>query len=375
MSADGGTNQAAPRPTQPPAAPVVAAPAPKNNRRRFIIIGSVPLLLLIVGGWLWLSGGRYVSTDNAYLQQDKVTLTSSVSGRIGEVAVHENQEVNVGDLLFRIDPKPYQIAVDAAGAALASARLQVRQLRATYEQAIAAATAARDDVGFKQKIFDRVKGLLAKGVSSQASFDSAENDLHAAEQSASQAQQSIRSALAALGGDANIETDRHPTVLNAATKLEQAKLDLANTESRSPVAGIVSQAGRLQVGQYVTNPTSNPTALLAIVDIGHSWVEANFKETDLANMSAGKTATISIDAYPGKRFKGTVTSIGAGTGAQFSVLPAQNATGNWIKVTQRVPVRVRFNEPLDGLPVRVGLSASVEVDTQSGGAAASPVTP
>ena len=250
---------------------------------------------------------------------------------------------------------------------MARAARSREQLRASHEQAIAAATAARDDVGFKQKAFDRVRGLLAKGVSSQAAFDSAENDLHAAEQAASQADQRIQAALAALGGDANIATDKHPMVLAASTRLEQARLDLANTEVRAPVSGVVSQTDRLQVGQYVANPTANPTALLAIVETGNTWVEANFKETDLARMQPGKSATVSFDVFPGRTFTGEVESIGAGTGAEFALLPAQNASGNWVKVVQRVPVRIRISDDLSQTPLRSGLSAYVSVDLTSQG--------
>jgi len=350
----------------PPAAAETKPAARPSRRRRYLIMAALPIVLAAIGGYFWLTGGRYVSTDNAYVQQDKVTLTAGVSGRIVEVAVHENQQVAAGDLLFRIDPEPYRIAVDAADAALASARLQVEQLRAAYEQAVAAATAARDDVSFKQKALDRVKGLLAKGVSSQAGFDAAENDLHAAEQAASQAEQRIQAALAALGGDARIATDKHPMVLAAGARLEQAKLDLANTEVRAPVAGVVSQTDRLQVGQYVANPTANPTVLLAIVENGETWVEANFKETDLTRMQPGKAATVSFDVFPGREFTGEVESIGAGTGAEFALLPAQNASGNWVKVVQRVPVRIRLSGDLSDTPLRAGLSASVDVDLDSG---------
>jgi membrane fusion protein (multidrug efflux system) len=369
MSADGGPNQSGQRPGQTAATPPPAPP--KNNRRRFLIMGSVPLLLLIVGGWLWLSGGRYVSTDNAYVQQNRVTVTAQVSGRIVEAPVRENEAVATGALLFRIDPEPFRIALAGAEASLASARIQVEQYRAAYQQAVAESATSQENADYKKKAFERQQGLLAKGVASQANFDTAENDMRTAQQALSTAQQHVIAARAALGGDPAITTDRHPAVLVAMAKRDQAALDLKNTDVVAPANGIVAQADRLQVGQLVS--VSAP--VLSLVETGDSWVEANFKETDLANMTAGKSATISLDAYPGKSFKGTVTSIGAGTGAEFSVLPAQNATGNWIKVVQRVPVLVRFSEPLNGLPLRVGLSASVEVDTQSGGAAASPVSP
>ena len=363
MSADGATPKVVemklpenPKPAPPP------TEKPRQSRRRFVIMAVVPAILLAVGGYLWLTGGRYASTDNAYVQQDKVTITADVSGRIVEVAARENDVVAEGQLLFRINPDPYRIALDGAEAALATARLEVDQLRAAYEQALAEEKAAEDDVSFKQKSFERQEGLLKKGVASQANFDTAENDLHTAEQALSQAKQRTESALAALGGDASIETDTHPMVLAALAKRDQATLDLANTDVKAPGAGVVAQSDRLQVGQYVTAATP----VLAIVETSRSWIEANFKETDLTNMHVGEPATITIDAYPGESFTGEVASIGAGTGAEFSLLPAQNATGNWVKVVQRVPVRIKFDQPTGDVPLRSGLSASVSVDLRNG---------
>ena len=371
MSADGGNSAPAGQRPAPAAPPPDSPQVPTSNRRRFVIMAAVPLLLLIVGGWLWLSGGRYVSTDNAYVQQNRVTVTAQVSGRIIEAPVRENEAVQKGAVLFRIDPEPFRIALAGAEAALASARIQVEQYRAAYQQAVAESATASENADYKKKAYDRQQGLLAKGVASQANFDSAENDLRTAQQALSTAQQHVIAARAALGGDPDIATDKHPAVLAAIAKRDQAALDLKNTTIVAPADGVVAQADRLQVGQLV----SASAPVLSLVETGDSWVEANFKETDLTHVNSGESATISLDAYPGKSFKGVVSSIGAGTGAEFSLLPAQNATGNWIKVVQRVPVRIRFNEPVDGVPLRVGLSASVEVDTQSGGAAASPARP
>ena len=345
-----------------PRAAVGPEKPPRRSRRRFLVMALVPTLLLAIGGYFWLSGGRYASTDNAYVQQDKVTITADVSGRIVEVDARENDHVTAGTVLFRIDPEPYRIALAGAEAALGSARLQVEQLRAAHEQAIAEENAARDDLDFRLKSFDRQQGLLKKGVASQANFDTAENELHAAQQALSQATQRREAALAALGGDASIATDRHPMVLAALAQRDKAQLDLANTDVAAPSDGVVSQSDRLQVGQFVTASTP----VLALVGTGHSWIEANFKETDLTHMTAGEPAIITIDAYPGRTLTGTVESIGAGTGAEFSLLPPQNATGNWVKVVQRVPVRIGFSEPVADLPLRSGLSASVSVDLKAG---------
>jgi membrane fusion protein (multidrug efflux system) len=343
-----------------------ARPQGLLRSRRFLLMAAVPVVLLAVGGYLWLTSGRYVSTDNAYVQQDKVTITADVAGRIVEVAVGENQLVKKGDLLFRIDSRPYEIALRQAEAAVAAARLQVEQMRATYQQTVSQLKTANDNLAYEQSNFKRQKDLLAKGVSSQANYDSSQNDLHQAEQSVSDAEQKLASARAALGGNPDIPTDSHPLVLQALAALDQAKLNLEETTVYAPADGIVAQTDRLHIGQYVTNPTGNPTALLSLVESDPIWIEANFKETDLTKMRVGQPATITFDAYPGHKLTGVVDSLGAGTGAEFSVLPAQNATGNWVKVVQRVPVRIRFDNP-NGLPIRTGLSADVEVDIQADG--------
>ncbi len=358
MSADGSPNP------EPHAASDTAAPAApaRSNRRRWIIMALVPVLIALVGGYLWLTGGRYMSTDNAYVQQDRVTITPQVSGRIVSAPVRENDTVRTGDVLFVVDPEPYRIALAAAEANLASARLQVDELRSAYSQATAAVMAADDDVSFAQKAYDRQQGLLSKGVASQATYDTAENALHAAQQGLAQAKERADSALAALGGNSSIATDQHPLVLAALAKRDQAALDLKNTTVVAPAAGVVAQADRLVVGQ----PVAPSVAVMSLVETDSSWIEANFKETDLTKMVPGQSATVTIDAYPGHEFHGEVASIGAGTGAEFSLLPAQNATGNWVKVVQRVPVNIRLMTPLDGLTLRAGLSASVSVDTGGG---------
>lgn len=344
---------------------VSEAPAPKRQRgsMRFVLMLALPVILAVGGGYLWLTGGRYASTDNAYLEQNRVTITADQSGRIVEVAVKENDRVAKGDLLFKIDPEPYAIALHQAEAAVAMARLEVEQLRSTYQQALSMQQSSEDTLAYQQKIFSRQQDLLKRGVSSNADFDTAQNNLRNAEQAVAQDKEKVLSALSALGGDPSIPTDQHPKVMQALAAEQSAALALKQTAVYAPADGVVSQTDRLRVGQYVTNPAMAPTALMSLVETSTTYVEANFKETDLTHMRVGQSATVSLDAYPDRKFEAHVESIDAGTGSAFSLLPAQNATGNWVKVVQRVPVRLKLAGEVDTAALQAGLSASVEVDT------------
>jgi membrane fusion protein (multidrug efflux system) len=342
----------------PGAGEAPAKPARKFSVRRLLMF-VVPLIVLVAGGYMWLVSGRYASTDNAYVQQDVVAIVTEVAGRVTDVAVTENQPVKAGDLLFRIDPQSYKIALDQAEAAVGAARLKVEQDRATFRESEAALAAARDNLQYQQTVYDRVAKLARTGTAARSQLDEAQNALRTARQAVAQGEQAAAGALAALAGNPQIATDEHPNVRQAIAQRDKAALDLSHAELRAPVTGVVSQTDRLQQGQYLP---AGSTAL-ALVDAGDSWIEANFKETDLTHMRPGQPVTMSIEAYPDVKLKGQIASIGAGTGSEFSLLPAQNATGNWVKVVQRVPVRISIqNAPAD-LPLRAGLSASVEVDT------------
>jgi membrane fusion protein (multidrug efflux system) len=338
------------------------APQAPARRRRFLnrrfVMFSVPVLLILVGGYFWLFAGRYAGTDNAYVQQDMVNVVAEVAGRITDVAVAENQPVAAGDLLFRIDPQAYRIELDQAEAAVAAARLQVEQMRSSYHQAEAELATARDDLDYRQKVFDRISQLARSGTAARSQLDEAENELRNARQSFVRAEQALAGARAALTGNPDIATGEHPLVRQALAERDKAALDLQHAEVHAPSTGVVSQTDRLRQGQFV----GVGTPVLALVQAGNSYVEANFKETDLVHMRPGQAATVSVDAYPGLELAGEVASIGAGTGSEFSLLPAQNATGNWVKVVQRVPVRIKLGAQPD-VPLRAGLSASVEIDT------------
>jgi membrane fusion protein (multidrug efflux system) len=340
--------------------PAMVAPAPAPKRRgRFVLMAALPLAMVVGGGYFWVTGGRYQETENANLRQAKVNIASEAAGRIVKVDVADNTTVKAGDILFEVDPEPYKIALAQSDAALAAARLNVEQLRAAYSQAVAQERVAASGLDYAQAQFDRSNGLVNKGVNTKSSLDEARMDLDKAQEQHSAAMQGIVSAKAALGGNPEIETDKHPTVLSALAARDNAAFNLAQTTVRAPADGVVSQAASFKVGQFV----GTGTALFSLVETGDTWVEANFKETQLTHMKPGQEAEIVLDTYPDRTFRGTVEAIGAGTGAEFSLLPAQNATGNWVKVTQRIPVRVKVDTADGGLAMRTGMSATVSIDT------------
>ena len=334
------------------------APPAKRRWLRPFLVGIVPLIIAAVGLYFWLNAGQFVSTDNAYVRQDKVSVSSDVAGRIVEVAVRENQAVRAGDLLFRIDPAPYRIAVEQANAAIANAQVSVQTLRASYAGTGADIQAARDAIANAQEDYDRQHQLMAQGFTTRARLQQSEHGLSQARAQLANAQASAAEAGAKLAFGAAVP-GANPAIAGAQVQRERASLDLTRTAVRAPVDGTVSQSSRLQVGNMMV--TGLPA--VSIVANGQSWVEANFKETDLNKMRVGQRAEISFDAYPGLHLRGHVQSVGAGTGSEFSVLPAQNATGNWVKVTQRVPVRIAIDETSPRQLI-AGQSADVKVDVR-----------
>lgn len=323
---------------------------------RLILMLSVPLLLLLVGGYFWLTSGRYVSTDNAYVQQDMVSVAPEVSGVVSEVLVRENQPVRRGQLLFRIDPRPFRIALAQAEAQIAAATVQVNQLATQSAGTAADIQGATDNLAYAQRQFARYEELLGRGFTTRTQYDTALHDVTEARERLANARAAAATARSALAGGG---VDNQPQLQAARVAREQALLNLSRTEVRAPADGTISQTSRLQVGAAVVGGVP----VVTVVRGATTYVEANYKETDLANMYVGQPAEITIDAYPGLTLHGRVASIGAGTGSQFSVLPAQNASGNWVKVRQRVPVRIAIpGNP--GRPMIAGLSADVTVDTR-----------
>lgn len=334
------------------------AQEPQRRWARLVALLSVPLILIGIGAYVWLTSGRFVSTDNAYIQQDKVSVSADVGGRIVEVSAHENQHVNKGDLLFRVDPEPYRIAVEQARAALANAQVNVQALRTEYQGKGADIQGARIAIQQAQEDFDRQSELMKRGFTTRASFL---NSQHALQQTKVQLQNALASEAEAK---VKLQTGSavpgvNPQIAAARAQLDQALLNLKRTEVRAPASGTVSQADRLQVGNQIVSGLP----ALSIVVGDRTWVEANFKETQLNKVRVGQPAEVEIDAYSGLKLKGHVWSFGAGTGSEFSVLPAQNANGNWVKVTQRVPVRIAIDEQ-SPRPLIAGLSTNVKVDVR-----------
>jgi len=331
-----------------------------GRKLRLPLMLGVPVVAAIIVAYLYLTSGRFVSTDDAYVKAAQVTISANVAGRVVELDVRDNQEVHKGDVLFRLDDRPYRIAVEEAEAQLADVRLQVDALKATYRQKLADLRSAQDTVNYQQREYDRQSRLLATGVSSQAQYDQAVHALQNARQQVAATEQQIANALANLGGNPDIQDERHPMVQQAQARVDRANLNLSYTLIPAPDDGIVANVEHLQVGDYL-DAASPAFSLVSTRDV---WVEANFKENDLELMRVGQTATLDFDTYPDKTFLGRVVSVSPATGSQFSVMPAENSTGNWVKVVQRLPVRLEIEGNDPTRPMRAGLSVTVSVDTK-----------
>ena len=344
-----------------------ATPAKKKRSPlRFLLMFGVPVMLIGGGAYFYLTGGRFIDTDNAYVQQAKVSISPDVSGRIVSVAVSGNQLVKAGDPLFAIDPEPYRIALSQADAALSAARVNVEQLRVGLAVAKAKLEAARATLEVRQGEWDRKTALQTQGVTAVASLDEARLALQTAQSTVALEEQDVANATAALGGNPDIATDDHPAVLAAAAARENAARNLEKTSVVAPADGIISQVASLNVGQFVATGSTIAT----LVETADTWVDANFKETQLTGMAVGMPAEITVDAYPGVMLAGHIDSIGAATGAEFALIPAQNATGNWVKVVQRIAVRIVLDDTEDNAELlRAGMSAAVKIDTQPEGSA------
>jgi membrane fusion protein (multidrug efflux system) len=338
------------------------APQSKNwigRNRKFLLIGG-PALLAVVIFFFYLTGGRYESTDDGYVQAARVNVSTDVSGRIAEIHVRDNQFVHKGDVLFKLDQPRFLIAVTNARAELAGAHIKVPALQAVYRQRLADEAAASSTFAYRQRELARQTELQGQGISSRAQLDQAKTNFQSSQQQLAAASQQVASALADLGGDPSAPADKLPIVRQAQAALDHALLELSYTIVHAPIDGVVTKVEQIQIGDHV----DAAAPLFALMSASDLWVEANFKETQLTYMRPGEHATITVDAYPGRIFHGTVTSTSPGTGSSFSLLPPENSSGNWVKVVQRLPVRISIDDSDPEQTLAAGMSATAEVDTE-----------
>lgn len=349
------------RPVAPPSPPLAVPPAdvrPKRNWKRTVLFALLPVAL-VVGGYEYVTGGQIMSTDNAYVQAQMVGLSTDVSAKVVAVEVHNNEAVTKGQVMFRLRPDAFQVALAGAEAQLGTVRNQVLTLEASYKQSVAQIDQAKADLPYYETSFKRQQDLVASGSASKANFDQAEHDLVAARQRLIVAQAQAQSMLAQLGGDANQPVEENPFYLQAKSLVDNARRDLNDTVVRAPFDGVVTNVDSLQVGAYL--PASQQAFML--VSNKNVWIDASPKETELTWVKPGQDATVTVDTYPGVVWDAKVQSINPASGASFSLLPAENTSGNWVKVVQRIPMRLTLDPSSGKPPLRVGMSVVVEIET------------
>lgn len=338
-----------------------AAPRVRVRRRdrvRWVLFALLPLAL-IVAGYLYVTGGRMMSTDDAYVQ-DKVGIASDVSGIVKEVAVTDNQRVEAGQILYRLDPRQFQIALDNAKANMAQTALSIEAMKQDYKRMLSDVAAEQAQVNLDQINYDRDVTLLRSGTIPQAIYDQAQSALATNKSKLESLRQQSQVQLARLGGDPEIAATEHPQYLQAKAQVEEAERQLDHTIVKAPFAGLVTNVPAIAPGKYLA---ASATAFY-LVDVDHVWVDATPKETELTYVRPGQPATVTVDTYPDLQWHGSVESVSPAGAQEFSLLPAQNTSGNWVKVVQRMPMRVRIDtSDKSRPPLRAGMSVEVEVDT------------
>ncbi|GAB1267230.1 HlyD family secretion protein [Aurantivibrio infirmus] len=331
----------------------------KNKKiKKITLLGIVPVVFILLCVFVYLRGGRYVETDNAYVRADIIPISAEVSGIINILAVRENQRVDKGDLLFQINPQPYLVAVSKSDAKLGEVKAHLESLRSSYEEKQAGIVLAEKNLEFAQRELQRQIDLQGKNFVSASVLDNLRHAVETAEQQINVLNLDLKTILASLGGDINAPLSAHPSYKAALAELNSAELDLTYTEVLAPSSGVVSNVPIS--GQYVREGNM----MMALVADDNFWVEANFTEKDLTNLEMEQEVAIRVDTYPDARWQGSIESISPATGAEFAILPPQNATGNWVKVAQRVPVKIKIKNTEDSPGLRSGLSAVVRVDTK-----------
>jgi membrane fusion protein (multidrug efflux system) len=349
--------------TQDDAAPALSSPVvrPRFDRRR-LVRGLLFLLLplaLIAGAYLYVGGGRIMSTENAYVRADMVGVSTDVSGIVKDIAVHENQAVALGDVLFRLDDQPFRLALARAEAQIGNVTNDINALKASYRDMQAQIRQAQVDVAYYTRDQERQRQLAQRQAASEVTYEQAQRNLQTSQQKVESLTQQLAGIVANLAGDPEIAIERHPRYQEAVAQRDEAARQLAHTVVRAPKPGVVTNVPSLQPGQYL----AAATPAFAVVATDHLWVDANPKETELTHVLPGQPVTVTVDTYPGVEWHGVVDSVSPASSGSFSLLPAQNTSGNWVKVVQRIPMRVRIETP-EGLPqLRAGMSVVISVDT------------
>jgi membrane fusion protein (multidrug efflux system) len=346
--------------------PSKAASRPRGRRglRMLLMLGGIAAVA-VASGVFWLRGGRYVSADDAYVRAAKLMVTTDVSGLVSEIDVREGQAVKANQLLFKVDPRQFEIALDQAKAQLGQIELSLTAMKEDYRRILSDIDAQSAQVDLAQTNFDRASSLLKTDFGTRATYDQTRFTLLASQKSLQSLKQQARVSLARLGGNVDAPVQTNPQWQQAKAQVDEAQRQLDHTVVRAPFAGVATQVDALQVGTYLVSQTAalTNTGAMGLVSTDRVWVDANVKETDLTYVKVGDPVDVSVDSYPGRVWSGKVESISPASGSEFSILPAQNASGNWVKVVQRVPVRVGV-EQKDGNPVlRAGMSVVVDIDT------------
>jgi membrane fusion protein, multidrug efflux system len=329
------------------------------ERLRWGLMAGGVLAVMIGAGSYWLSTGRWVETDDAYVQADSMTLSTDVSGVVASIPVHEGQAVTKGETLFTLDPEKFQIALDNARANLAQIRLNIEAAKADYQAALRDTAAKQQQVNSDQATYDRFAALVKQHAVTEQETDDARYKLAADQQAVRASESQARALLAKLDGNPDVAVEDMPSFKQAQAQVAEAEREMNHSVVRAPFNGIVTQVNKLQIGMYL----GASTAAFGLVSTDHVWVEAQPKETQLTYAQNGDPVDVSFDIYPGRTWSGTVESVAPATDQNFSLLPAENSSGNWVKVVQRIPVRVRVEMKPGDPPLRAGMSADIDIDT------------
>jgi membrane fusion protein (multidrug efflux system) len=349
----------APQQERPPAARKRSLADLIRARLRLVLLAIVPAIALAAGLAFYLSGGRYISTDNAYVGAQKVLITPDISGKLSGVSVREGQHVAAGDTLFEIDPEPYRLALRQAQSKLDGVRTDFANLKSNHQSLTRLVELGEQGVALKRRDVERKTALVATRAGSQADLDTAQAALLTAQLQLQFGRQQLSGVSNQLLGDPDLPIEKFPAYQQAKAALDQAQRDLDHTVVKAPIAGTATQVDNIQLGRFVTAGTP----VFSVMDDSAPWVDANPKETDITYLRPGQKVDIAVDSFPDRTLHGTVASVSPGTGAQFAILPPQNANGNWVKVVQRVPVRIAFDPGQDLSRLRAGMSVVVDIDT------------